>query len=177
MQVILRISAADPETLELVLNWMEAVIEEPIDREQTPHKVLKDGVIICKVMNKLEPGCIKKIITKGQNFQLMENHNGIIRSMKNFGVPAEEIYQIPDLFEGRNMKSAFKSLYALGRTATNKGWDGPHLGPTMAKPQKRNFTEEQNRQGRDATIGLQAGQNQGATAAGINMGKGRSVLD
>jgi len=47
----------------------------------------------------------------------------------------------------------------------------------MSTENKRGFTEEQGRANRDGVIGLQAGQNQGATQAGINMGKGRSIND
>lgn len=162
---------------EKVLKWMEEVTGEKIDREQPVHKVLKDGVIICKVINKLMPGRIKKIATKGLAFQLMENHTAIQKAMKEYGVIQEEIYQTPDLFEGRNVRSAINSLFSLGRTASNKGYDGPTLGPKMAEEHKREFTEEQNRQGRDAAVGLQAGQNQGASQAGLSMGKQRMVLD
>ena len=35
--------------------------------------VLKNGVILCHLMNKLTPGSVKKIQEKGTNFQLMEN--------------------------------------------------------------------------------------------------------
>ena len=39
------------------------------------------------------------------------------------------------------------------------------------------FSEEENRQGRDAQIGLQAGYNEGASQAGQNIGKKRSIMD
>lgn len=47
----------------------------------------------------------------------------------------------------------------------------------MSTENKRNFTDEQIRQGRDAQIGLQAGQNKGASQAGQNMGKQRMIMD
>jgi len=47
----------------------------------------------------------------------------------------------------------------------------------MAEENKREFTEDQLRAGRQGHIGLQAGSNKGATQSGINMGKPRSVHD
>jgi transgelin len=35
--------------------------------------ILRDGVILCNLINKLAPGSVKKIQAKGTNFQLMEN--------------------------------------------------------------------------------------------------------
>ena len=36
-------------------------------------QVLKNGVVLCKLMNKISPGAIKKFKEKGPNFLLMEN--------------------------------------------------------------------------------------------------------
>lgn len=47
----------------------------------------------------------------------------------------------------------------------------------MSAENKREFSEELLREGRDGHIGLQAGSNKGATQAGINMGKPRSIND
>ena len=35
--------------------------------------VLRDGVVLCHLINKLAPGSVKKIQERGTNFQLMEN--------------------------------------------------------------------------------------------------------
>ena len=35
--------------------------------------VLRDGIVLCNLINKISPGSVKKIATKGTNFQLMEN--------------------------------------------------------------------------------------------------------
>jgi hypothetical protein len=55
-------------------------------------------------------------------------------------------------------------LFSLGRTTQkHPEYTGPMIGPKMATENKRNFTEEQILQGRNAQIGLQAGSNKGAS--------------
>ena len=51
------------------------------------------------------------------------------------------------------------------------------MGPRMSEENHRNFTAEQNRQGRDANVSLQYGSNKGASQAGLNMGKQRMITD
>lgn len=69
------------------------------------------------------------------------------------------------------------SLVSLGRTAQKKSFEGPALGPKEATPNPREFSEEQNREGR-STIGLQMGTNQVASQSGMTAyGKGRQIAD
>ena len=57
-------------------------------------------------------------------------------------------------------------------------WIGGKSKKQNSKIKKKNlFSEEENRQGRDAQIGLQAGYNEGASQAGQNIGKKRSIMD
>jgi len=123
------------------------------------------------------PGHVKKINSKGGNFALLENLAAFQKGMRIYGVPDEEVFQSVDLFEARNVKAVVNSLAALARLCYNKGFDGPSFGPKMSTENKREFTEEQGRANRDGCIGLQAGSNKGATQAGINIGKPRSIND
>lgn len=164
------------------MDWIQAVLSQggdavKVPRDQPFEKVLKDGVILCNLMNKIVPGSVKRINKKGGNFALMENIAAFQKAIKAYGVPEEEVFQTADLFEARNVKAVAKSLFAFARTCTNKGYDGPCLGPKMAEKQSKEWTEDQLREGRQGIIGLQAGSNKGASQAGINMGKGRSITD
>ena len=47
----------------------------------------------------------------------------------------------------------------------------------MAEKHEREWTEDELREGRQGIIGLQAGSNKGASQAGINIGKPRSIMD
>lgn len=146
-------------------------------RDQPFEKILKDGVVVCNLMNKIVPGSVKRINKKGGNFALMENIAAFQKALKAYGVPEEEVFQTSDLFEARNVKAVVKSLFAFGRTCLQKGYDGPTLGPKMAVKEEREWSEDQLREGRQGIIGLQAGSNKGANQSGINMGKGRSIND
>lgn len=75
--------------------------------------ILKDGVVLCNLMNKLAPGCVKKIQTKGTNFQLMENIERFQKAAKAYGVPQEEIFQTADLFERRNIPQVSTPVWAV----------------------------------------------------------------
>jgi len=130
-------------------------------------EVLKDGVVLCKMMNKIEEGAIKKFKQKGPAFLLMENVQSFLAAIKKYGVPDEEVFQTPDLFEARNIPQVTLCLYALARTTQkHPEYTGPQMGPKMATENKREFTEEQIRMGRDGQVGLQAGSNKGASQSG-----------
>jgi len=158
--------ARKPEEEKEVMAWVEAVMEEPLPKGDY-EEVLKDGIVLCKLINKLSPGSVKKIKEKGPAFMLMENVQAFQAAIKKYGVPDMEIFQTADLFEGRNIPQVTLCLYALARqTQKHPEYKGPSMGPKMATKNERNFTEEEIRKGRDAQVGLQAGQNKGATQAG-----------
>ena len=99
------------------------------------------------------------------------------KAAKAYGVSDDEVFQTPDLFEARNIPQVTLCLYALGRTTQKHAeYNGPQIGPKMSTENKRNFTEEQIKQGRDGQVGLQAGSNKGASQAGHGgMGNNRHM--
>lgn len=69
-----------------LLTWIEDVLGEKLPKGDY-EDILKDGVILCQLINKIAPGSVKKIQSKGTNFQLMENVqryvNGFMTSRYN----------------------------------------------------------------------------------------------
>ena len=55
-----------------ILQWIQEVTEQKLP-SQPYEDVLRDGVVLCNLINKIAPGSVKKIQAKGTNFQLMEN--------------------------------------------------------------------------------------------------------
>lgn len=100
------------------MNWIFAVIGEKVPSGNY-EDILKDGVVLCKLANKMTPGSVKKIQERGTNFQLMENVQRFQAFAKKYGLPEEEIFQTADLFERRNIAQVTLSLYSLGRLVSN----------------------------------------------------------
>lgn len=181
-----------------VLGWIEAVLGERLPTGAF-EEVLRDGTILCRLMNKLQPGAIPKINTSGGQFKMMENINKFQKAMKEYGVPDIDCFQTVDLYERRNIPQVTQSICALGRTVSSfplgistnfitfplpsllhsqcylhPEWPGPFLGPKPADENKRNFSSEQLRAG-EGVINLQYGTNKGANASGMNFGNTRHM--
>lgn len=105
------------------LEWIKAVTAEPINTSgdtENFFEVLKDGVILCKLANALQPGAIKKINESKMAFKCMENISAFLECAKNFGVPTQETFQSVDLWERQNLNSVVICLQSLGRKVSYK---------------------------------------------------------
>ena len=163
------------------MGWIKVYVPDadvPLGDQATSNAVaaaLKDGVILCKLVNGLE--CTSKPIkynTSKMAFKQMENIGLFLDAADEYGVAKNDIFQTVDLYEAQNMAAVISGIHALGRKAGSKGKAG--IGPKEAQANKREFTEEQLRAG-DSVIGLQMGSNKGASQAGQNFGKTRSIID
>jgi hypothetical protein len=56
-----------------VLAWIAQILGEACPAGVAYDDYLRDGQILCRVMNKLKPGAVKKINTSGAQFKFMEN--------------------------------------------------------------------------------------------------------
>ncbi|XP_060530864.1 muscle-specific protein 20 [Cylas formicarius] len=176
-QVQAKIAAKrNPQQDKEAQEWVETILGAKFPPGQLYEDVLKDGTILCQLINKLAPGSIPKINTSGGQFKFMENITNFQAAIKKYGVPDIDVFQTVDLWEKKDIAQVTNTLFALGRaTYKHPEWPGPNLGPKPADENKRDFTEEQLKAG-ESIIGLQAGQNKGATQAGQNIGAGRKII-
>jgi len=169
--------------------WIEEVTGEQIfNHEEYPwvddvstssknfHSLLKDGKILCRLMNIINPGAIKKINESSMAFKQMENISHFLEAIEKYGVKKVDLFQTVDLYEKQNLGLVVTCIHALGRMAQKNGFDGPVLGPKEATQNKRQFSEEQMQEGKKV-IGLQMGTNKGASQAGMSFGTQRHIND
>ncbi|XP_072534888.1 calponin-3a [Salminus brasiliensis] len=145
--------------------WIEEVTGMPIgDNFQ---KGLKDGVILCELINKLQPGAIKKINHSQLNWHKLENLGNFIKAILAYGLKPNDIFEANDLFENGNMTQVQTTLLALASMAKTKGMDTKvDIGVKYADKQERHFDDEKMKAGQ-CVIGLQMGTNKCASQAGM----------
>ncbi|CAF0764097.1 unnamed protein product [Rotaria sp. Silwood1] len=131
----------DPNLDREVQEWIEAIIGEKFP--DVPYEeALKDGVILCKLMNKLQPNAIPKYTTSGGSFKFRENISLFQNAARDYGLADPELFQTIDLFEKRNIPQVTRCLFALSREARKNKFDGPLLGSTTTQANMPQFTEE-----------------------------------
>ncbi|XP_045446852.1 myophilin-like [Melitaea cinxia] len=156
------------------LEWIKSITGEPENTSgdvDNLYEVLKDGTLLCNLVNKFQEGSVKKINKSTMAFKCMENINAFLEAVKKLGVPAQETFQTIDLWEKQNLYSVVICLQSLGRKAGNFGL--PSIGPKEAEKNVREFTEDQLKAGQNV-ISLQYGTNKGQQS-GISFGNRRQM--
>uniref|UniRef100_A0A7N5JVW4 Calponin n=2 Tax=Caniformia TaxID=379584 RepID=A0A7N5JVW4_AILME len=126
---------------------------------------LKDGIILCEFINKLQPGSVKKVNESTQNWHQLENIGNFIKAITKYGVKPHDIFEANDLFENTNHTQVQSTLLALASMAKTKG-NKVNVGVKYAEKQERKFEPEKLREGRNI-IGLQMGTNKFASQQGM----------
>jgi hypothetical protein len=143
---------------------------------------LKDGTILCALMDVLQPGICKKPhdVSKIRLQALRmnkeyENISFFLEAAVKYGVPRHNLFQTVDLADGSNLSQVQTGLYNVGSTAQKKGFEGPVIGAKMSNKNVRKFDEETMKAGQNI-IGLQMGTNQGSSQKGMTpYGLGRQM--
>uniref|UniRef100_UPI00359023FC calponin-2-like n=1 Tax=Myxine glutinosa TaxID=7769 RepID=UPI00359023FC len=128
---------------------------------------LRNGVILCKLINKLQPGSVKKTNESNLNWHQLENITNFIKSIQQYGLKPHDIFEANDLYDNTNMTQVQTTLLALASMAKTKGIHTTvDVGVKYADKQQRCFSDEKMKAGQ-CVIGLQMGTNKCASQAGM----------
>jgi len=85
-----------------VLKWIEAVLElkEPLPTDgRKTHILLRDGVLLCKLMQELDPKSIPRIQENTNHaWKLRENISFFLAACEDLKIPRYKLFKVPDLF-------------------------------------------------------------------------------
>ncbi|KAI9342446.1 calponin homology domain-containing protein, partial [Zopfochytrium polystomum] len=132
----------DPKREQEAKEYIEDISGEKFSSSSF-HESLKDGVLLCKMMNRIMPNPPIKITTSKMPFKQMENIAAFLDRVEKLGVPAYDRFLTVDLYEAKNMDQVINCIFSLSRYAAAAGFDGPVLGPKLASRNERTFSEEQ----------------------------------
>ncbi|KAI8855232.1 calponin homology domain-containing protein, partial [Chytridium lagenaria] len=132
----------DPKREADAREYIETITNEKFSSDNFQES-LKDGVLLCKLMNIILPSDPIKVSTSRIAFKQMENIGFFLNRLSKVGVPTYEQFQTVDLYEGKNIDQVVNCIFSLSRHASAMGFDGPVLGPKLSAKVERNFTEEQ----------------------------------
>lgn len=186
----------DVEEAKKCLLWIASISGQQIelngieDREKMMenfHSVLKDGMVLCKLVDalllpqdKIDFNAKSFQETKLPAFQSARERERIgifLKKAKDYGVSESNIFQTDNLYEKTNLVQVCNAIRALGIEAQSKpDYNGDMIWPKKVEENRRTFTEDQLKAG-NQIISLQYGTNKGASQAGMNFGKQRKILD
>ena len=108
-------------------------------------------------------------------FKQRENIEMYLKGCETYGLVTQDLFQVNDLYENKNLYMVVDNLYALGGLAQKQSFNGPVIGKKMATQNKRAFDDATLKAGQ-SVIGLQYGSNKGASQAGMTAyGTGRQI--
>jgi len=131
------------------------------------HAVLKDGTLLCELMNTLSPGSVKNINRSQIEFKQRENIEVYLEAAHKYGQKEVDAYLVDDLYLGKNLHLVINNLHNLGGLAQKHGFKGPAFGGRRAVEQKYNFDEETIRAGKAVNPLIQSGSNNFASQKGM----------
>lgn len=188
-------SSFDPEDAKKVLYWIRAAtgqqfpIEESNERYKVMenfYKVLKDGRLLCLLVNAFLPEHMK-LDLRSRTFQPASNLafeaarereriELFIQKIQEFGVSELDTFQTDCLYERTNLPKVLACIRAFGiEVESHPSYTGQRIWPRKSEANPRNFSEDKLRQSQNV-ISLQYGTNKGASQAGMNFGKKRMIL-
>ena len=106
-------SKVDQHDVAEVSQWIGSVLKE--DAPEFPEGY-KTGVVLCKLVNALKPGSVKKVNPAKLAFHRMENIENFNRALKNeFGFEDRDNFVTVDLYEEKDLHAVIKTLLCLKR--------------------------------------------------------------
>ncbi|KAA0722039.1 Calponin-1 Calponin, smooth muscle [Triplophysa tibetana] len=136
----------DPQTDDPLRIWIYEVTGRAIPDNFM--EGLKDGVLLCELINKIKPGSVPAINHSTLNWHKLENIAQFVRAIGEYGLKPHDIFEATDLFEDMNHTQVQSTLVALAGMAKTKGFHTKNdVGVKYEAKKQRKFTPEKMTEG------------------------------
>merc|ERR1712083_991379 len=124
-----------------VKQWMETIMGETYTDF---FEDIRDGVELCKLLNKIKPGLLRRKKFKKSKivFVARTNIQIFIEGCKKLGIPETDCIETRDLFDQQNLNDVVLNLYAVSAISRKHNFGGPFIGKKYADKNKREFSAE-----------------------------------
>ncbi|CAN0363111.1 unnamed protein product, partial [Laminaria digitata] len=169
---------------EEILKWVRDVTKMDIDPECGVAYGLKDGVALCRLMSKLQPGVSMAAPSDSSlayKQRWMANICIFLRSCRTLGLGESILFETADLYEEKSIPSVVKTLVALGETVprTCPSFKGPQLNmarfawtTTVVAPAPSSGAASSGQKGSRRSFGSTAGVGVSNKPSGVGGGVG-----
>lgn len=106
----------DVEQEQEAQQWIETIVGEPF--RGNFEDSLRDGILLCKLMNKLKPGIIQKIAVSGGDYKMMDNISQFQRAATHWGVADVDLFNANDLWDQKNIALVTQTIFAVARAVS-----------------------------------------------------------
>ncbi|EGC39000.1 hypothetical protein DICPUDRAFT_27726 [Dictyostelium purpureum] len=119
----------DPTLEQTARKWVSDVLEiGELDPEVSFFEHFKSGVLLCKLVNKLKPGVVKKINESTISFKQLENIENYLKACTHLGLQSVNLFNSIDLFENKDITLVIRNIVVLGKHAAKiETYTGIHL--------------------------------------------------
>lgn len=147
----------DHDAEEQAQMWMEEILQEEFPSNFSDS--LKDGVLLCRLINSIKANTIKGFKSSKIAFKQMENISLFLQACRQFGVLEFDLFETVDLFEEKDIGIVVRCLHALGRAVQKNfpEFKGPKLGVKESCSNLREFSQKQLMEAQSAVAKLSLG--------------------
>ncbi|ORZ20725.1 kinase-like domain-containing protein [Absidia repens] len=98
----------------MVIDFVHAALDVDLTQGQLHHD-LKDGVVLCGLVNNLRPGTIKTVGQKDLSFIKMDNITRFLQGARQLGLEDSNLFETIDLFEAKDMPRVIHTILTLAQ--------------------------------------------------------------
>ena len=109
--------ATDSELEAAAAGWIVAITGATRDANASFGEWLRDGTVLCDLVNTIRPGVVRRIDHSAMPFKQMENIGAFLRACRALGCEEHEVFEIVDLFEQKDIGLVVHTVFALGAAA------------------------------------------------------------